>query len=134
MGTIGIGGAKIDRCGGREAKHYCVGGPLPWRQTVGKGGIVAIQVTEEAIEVLRRSLELGNVDPKSGGVRLRGARGLGGGIDVQVELADGPLGDEAIVEREGVRIFVDPSVTEAFPEAVVAIEPQHETVVVRPTS
>jgi Fe-S cluster assembly iron-binding protein IscA len=89
-------------------------------------------VTEEAIEVLRRSLELGNVDPSTGGVRLRGARGLGGGLDVQVELADGPLEDEATVERDGVRIFVDPSVTDAFPDAVVAIEPQHETVVVRP--
>lgn len=93
---------------------------------------MAIEVTEEAIEVLRRSLELGNVDPNSGGVRLRGARGLGGGVDVQVELADGPLEEETIVERAGLRIFVDPSVTEAFPEAVVAIEPQHETVVVRP--
>ena len=93
---------------------------------------MAIEVTEEAIEVLRRSLELGNVDPSTGGVRLRGARGLGGGIDVQVELADGPLEDEATVERDGVRIFVDPSVTDAFPDAVVAIEPQHETVVVRP--
>jgi Fe-S cluster assembly iron-binding protein IscA len=96
------------------------------------GGTVAIEVTEEAIEVLRRSLELGNVDPSTGGVRLRGARGLGGGLDVQVELADGPLEDEATVERDGVRIFVDPSVTDAFPDAVVAIEPQHETVVVRP--
>ena len=93
---------------------------------------MAIEVTEEAIEVLRRSLELGNVDPSTGGVRLRGARGLGGGLDVQVELADGPLEDEATVERDGVRIFVDPSVTDAFPDAVVAIEPQHETVVVRP--
>ena len=95
---------------------------------------MAIEVTEEAVEVLRRSLELGNVDPVAGGVRLRGARGLGGGVDVQVELADGPLEEETIVERDGVRIFVDPSVTEAFPEAVVAIEPQHETVVVRPAS
>ena len=93
---------------------------------------MTIEVTEEAIEVLRRSLELGNVDPSTGGVRLRGARGLGGGLDVQVELADGPLEDEATVERDGVRIFVDPSVTDAFPDAVVAIEPQHETVVVRP--
>ena len=95
---------------------------------------MAIEVTEEAVEVLRRSLELGNVDPVAGGVRLRGARGLGGGVDVQVELADGPLEEETIVERDGVRIFVDPSVTDAFPEAVVAIEPQHETVVVRPAS
>jgi hypothetical protein len=93
---------------------------------------LSIEVTGEAIEVLKRSLELGNVDPKSGGVRLRGARGLGGGIDVQVELADGPSEGESIVEAAGIRIFVDPSVSDSLPEAIVAVEPQHETIVVRP--
>ena len=91
-----------------------------------------IQVTEEAIDVLRRSLELGGVDPAAGGVRLRAARGLGGGLDVQVELADGPLEGETTVEAADVRLFVDAGVTEAIPNAVVAVEPQHETIVVRP--
>jgi Fe-S cluster assembly iron-binding protein IscA len=93
---------------------------------------VSIEVTDEAVEVLRRSLELGNVDTSRGGVRLRGARGLGGGMDIQVELADGPHEEERVIEREGVRIFVDPEVTNAIPDAVVAVEPQHEVVVVRP--
>jgi Fe-S cluster assembly iron-binding protein IscA len=96
------------------------------------GGYVTIDVTDEAVEVLRRSLELGNVDATRGGVRLRGARGLGGGMDIQVELADAPLEEERVIEREGVRIFVDPEVTKAIPDAVVAVEPQHEVVVVRP--
>jgi Fe-S cluster assembly iron-binding protein IscA len=91
-----------------------------------------IQVTEEAIDVLRRSLELGGVDPAAGGVRLRAARGLGGGLGVQVELADGPLEGETTVEASGVRLFVDAGVTEAIPNAVVTVEPQHETIVVRP--
>jgi hypothetical protein len=91
-----------------------------------------IEVTEEAAEVLRRSLELGNVDPTSGGIRLRGARGLGGGFDVQVELAEGPLEGEASIECGGLNLFVDPQITEAIPDAVVALEPQHETIVVRP--
>lgn len=91
-----------------------------------------IQVTEEAIDVLRRSLELGGIDPAAGGVRLRAARGLGGGVDVQVELADGPLEGETTVEASDVRLFVDAGVTEAIPNAVVAVEPQHETIVVRP--
>jgi Fe-S cluster assembly iron-binding protein IscA len=93
---------------------------------------MGIEVTEEAVEVLRRSLELGGVDMRSGGVRLRGARGLGGGMDVQVELAAGPEEGEAVIESGDVRIFVDPGVTRAIPDAVVAVEPQHETVVVRP--
>jgi Fe-S cluster assembly iron-binding protein IscA len=93
---------------------------------------LSIQVTDEAIDVLRRSMELGGVDPSRGGIRLRGARGLGGGFDVQVELAAGPLEEETVIEASGIRIFVDPSVNEMFPEAVVAVEPQHETVVLRP--
>ena len=92
---------------------------------------MGIEVTPEAVEVLRRSLEFAGVD-SSGGVRLRGARGLGGGFDVQVELADGPLQGEAVIERDGVRIFIDPEITRAIPEVVVALEPQHEIVVVRP--
>ena len=91
-----------------------------------------IEVTEEAREVLRRSLELGGLDPSSGGIRLRGARGLGGGFDVQVELADGPLEGETSVRCGDLNLFVDPQITQAIPDAVVALEPQHEVVVVRP--
>lgn len=91
-----------------------------------------IEITDEAVEVLRRSLQLGNVDTSTGGVRLRTARGLGGGVDVQVELADGPLEGESVVEKEGVRVFVDPGLGEAVPDPVLTVEPQHETVVVRP--
>jgi hypothetical protein len=43
---------------------------------------VPIEVTQEAVEILHRSLELGNIDPASGGVRLRAAHGLGGGLDI----------------------------------------------------
>lgn len=91
-----------------------------------------VEITDEAVEVLRRSLQLGNVDTSTGGVRLRTARGLGGGVDVQVELADGPLEGESVVEKGGVRVFVDPGLAEAVPDPVLAVEPQHETVVVRP--
>jgi len=92
---------------------------------------MSIEITDDAVEVLRRSLELGNVG-EGGGVRLRGARGLGGGFDIQVELADGPLDGEQVVEKAGVKVFVDPEVTSTIPNAVVALEPQHETIVVRP--
>lgn len=93
-----------------------------------------LEVTPEAIEVLRRSLELGKVDPATGGVRLRAAKALGGGSDVQIELAEGPLEGEELIELEGLRLFVDGSVSELYPEAVLAVEPQHETVVVRTSS
>jgi hypothetical protein len=101
---------------------------------VGKkiGGRVSIEVTDEAVEVLRRSLQLGGIDADRGGVRLRAAKALGGGMDVQVELAESALTGETTIEAGGVRIFVDPELTRTIPDAVVAVEPQHEVVVVRP--
>lgn len=93
-----------------------------------------IEITDEAVEVLRRSLQLGNVDTATGGVRLRTARALGGGVDVQVELAEGPFEGETVVEKDGLRVFVDPSVAEVVPDPMVTVEPQHENVVVRPRS
>ena len=90
-----------------------------------------LEVTPEAIEVLKRSLELGSVDPAKGGIRLRGSKALGGGFDVQVELADGAGPDEQTIEAGGIRLFVDPRVTEAIPDPIVTLEPQHEVVVVR---
>ena len=91
-----------------------------------------VEITDEAAEVLARSLELGNVDRATGGVRIRGAHGLGGGFDVQVELAEGPLQGEEVVEHPAVRVFVDPEVATLIPDAIVGLEPQHETIVVRP--
>lgn len=93
---------------------------------------MSLEITQEALNVLRRSLELGGVDPENGGIRLRGATGLGGGFDVQVELADGPIEGETSIERDGLRVFVDPTILKRFPRAIVALEPQHEVVVVRP--
>lgn len=93
---------------------------------------MAITVTDEAVQVLTRSMELGGIDPATGGVRLRGARGLGGGMDIQVELAEGPLEGEAVIHEGGVRLFVDPEIERAIPNPVVAVEPQHEIIVVRP--
>ena len=98
----------------------------------GKEKEMALEVTHEAKEVLARSLELAGVDPATGGIRLRAARGLGGGTDVQIELADGPTEGEQVLEIEGLRLFVDPRVTEAVPNPLIAVEHQHETVVVRP--
>ncbi len=93
---------------------------------------MAIEVTPEAREVLRRSMGLAGLDASSAGIRLRAAHGLGGGVDVQVELADAPLAGERLVEVGDVRLFVDPEVMTTMPDALVALEPQHETVVVRP--
>lgn len=96
---------------------------------------MGLHITSEAVAVLKRSLEMASVDISSeAGVRLRGARGLGGGSDVQVELAAGPSEGEMLVRCDGINVYVDPSVGDLYPEAVVALEPQHETIVVRPST
>lgn len=96
---------------------------------------MGLRITPEAVEVLKRSLEMASVDRSSeAGVRLRAAKGLGGGSDVQVELASGPTGTDRKVDCDGVNVYVDHSVVELYPDAVVALEPQHETIVVRPAT
>ena len=93
---------------------------------------MAIEVTEEAVEVLLRSLELGGLDPGVAGIRLRAARGLGGGTGVQVEFAVAPGEGDVVVETSELRLFVDREVMRSMPDAVVAVEPPHGVVVVRP--
>lgn len=94
---------------------------------------MGLRVTSEAAAVLKRSLEMASVDGSSeAGVRLRGAKGLGGGSEIQVELAAGPSSGEDLIRCDGINIYVDRTVAELYPDAVVALEPQHETIVVRP--
>lgn len=94
---------------------------------------MGLEVAEEALEVLRRSMELANIAPgDSAGVRLRSVHALGGGARIEVEFADAPGDHETVLEEQGVRIFVDPSVSALYPEAILTVEPQHEKLVVRP--
>lgn len=96
---------------------------------------MGLQVSEEALEVLRRSMQLANIGPDDdGGVRLRSVTALGGGARIEVEFAAGLQAGETLIEGEGVRIFVDPSVSKLYPEAILAVEPQHERLVVLPAS
>ena len=88
-----------------------------------------IEVTPYAIEVLSRSLARA---PHAAGVRLRAATALGGGVSVQIELADGPLAGEAEVTAGSVRLFIDPELTKAVPDPVVDVATEHERIVVRP--
>ncbi|MFN2526028.1 MAG: hypothetical protein ABR505_07160 [Actinomycetota bacterium] len=92
---------------------------------------MAIQVTDEAADALRRSLDLAGIDQATGGVRLRAAKSLGGGLDVMIEFADRPSDDEQIEEEQGIRLFVHPELHSLVANPIVVLEPQHERVVVR---
>lgn len=91
-----------------------------------------VTVTDEAAEILARSLALAGVDRAGGGIRLRGSTRLGGGFEVQVELADGPAEGDEVVHRGDLTLFLDPAVTAEFPAAIIGVEPEHEKIVVRP--
>lgn len=92
---------------------------------------MGIQVTEEAAEVLRRSLDLAGIDGSTGGVRLRAAKSLGGGVLVMVEFAEEAAEGEQVEESQGLRLFIEPGLHRLVPNPVVVLEPQHERVVVR---
>jgi Fe-S cluster assembly iron-binding protein IscA len=93
-----------------------------------------IQVTEEAAEILNRSLDLSHVDKGAGGIRLRGSRGLSGGFDVQIELAENALEGDAVITEAGIRFFVDPEVATTIPDAILEAELQHDIVKVLPAT
>ena len=94
---------------------------------------MALQIADEALEVLRRSMELAGLTREGGGgVRLRSVKALGGGARIEVEFSDAAGEAETVIDTDGVRIFLDPSVEELYPDALLTVEPQHEKLVVRP--
>jgi Fe-S cluster assembly iron-binding protein IscA len=93
---------------------------------------MSVEITDDAIEVLRNSLELAKHDAATLGVRIRGARALGGGFQVQVEFAEEAEAGDTTIERDGVRVFVAPEVLETYPDALVTVEPNHDIVTVHP--
>jgi Fe-S cluster assembly iron-binding protein IscA len=101
------------------------------RRYVPIGAILDIEVTPEAIGVLKRSLDLAGLDPSNNGIRLRTGHGLGGGLQTQIELADSPDAGEETIEAGGIKLFIAPAVIEGIPDPVLAVEPQHERVVLR---
>ena len=83
-----------------------------------------IVVTEAALDVVRRSLELAGKDPSEMGVRLRVAGGA-----VRPRFADGPFEGDEVVETGGIRIFVAREL--AVGDIEIGVSEEHETLVVR---
>lgn len=90
---------------------------------------MAVHVTARALEVIRGSLELGGLDPQETGVRLRMAGG-----QVRPRFSSEPGPDDEVVEVEGVRLFVAPEVSGESGDVEIDVEPEHETLLVRPAT
>lgn len=91
-----------------------------------------VQISPEAMTVLRRSLDLARLDPSKIGIRLHVVRSLGRGMDVQLEFVEEAHEGDIAVDKDGLQIFIDPNLTESIPDAVVTVEQPHERIVVRP--
>ena len=87
-----------------------------------------LEVTPEAIEILKRSLNLAGLDPATHGIRLRTAKGLGGGLQTQMEFAEAAGPGEETIETDEVKLFIAPEDIESIPNPVLVMEPQHERV------
>ena len=86
---------------------------------------MTVRITPEAVDVIRRSLELANADPKEMAVRLRGA---GGAIRPRFVTEGEPT--DVLVEAEGIRVFLAADLVDGDVE--IAVTPEHETLTVRP--
>src|SRR5258707_6855581 len=80
--------------------------------------IVAVTVTPQAVEVLRRALDAARLDPATTGVRIGEARGLRG-TEVRTGFAEQPEDTEDVVEAGGIRLFVSRALSER--DAVVDV-------------
>lgn len=87
---------------------------------------MGVRVTPEAVALIRRSLELAGADPEEMGVRLRVAGG-----EVRPRFVPGPQEGDAVVEADGIRIFVAGEIVAELGDVEVAVTPEHGRLVLR---
>lgn len=80
------------------------------------------------MEVLKRALEVGRMDPSQVGVRVSVARGLHG-EEVRTGFAEQPEPDETILDAGGIRLFVPDSLAERG--AVIDVADEHDRIILR---
>ena len=83
---------------------------------------MVIELTDAAWKMLRVATEAARRFVPDTGVRIVRANDV-----VRFELADGPLGEDLIIERDDIRLFVAPDL-----DGVVDVVEPHGTLVLRP--
>jgi Fe-S cluster assembly iron-binding protein IscA len=69
-----------------------------------------LQINDEAVEALRQI----------GDLRIRGIESEGE-VELEIEEANDPVADDQLVEREGVKIYLDPVAASALDDQVLGI-------------
>lgn len=87
---------------------------------------MGVRLTPQAVDVIRRSLELQQADPSEMGVRLRRAGGA-----IRPRFAIDPEPGDVVVESDGVRVFIEAGIAAEHDEVEVAVSDEHDELVVR---
>jgi Fe-S cluster assembly iron-binding protein IscA len=69
-----------------------------------------LQINDEAVEALRQI----------GDLRIRGVE-EDGEVELEIEEATAPVVDDQVVERDGVKVFLDPVAANALEDQVLGI-------------
>ncbi len=85
-----------------------------------------LALTENAADVIRRLTDA----PIADAVRIStaGETPNGHGPSLQIELVPGPVGNDALVEAEGARIYVDPAAMRMLDDKVLDADVEGEQV------
>lgn len=85
-----------------------------------------IVVTPRAVEVLRRALEAGRMDPARVGIRVSVARGPRG-EEIRTGFAEEPEPGDDTIQAGGVRLYVPAAL--AARDATIDVAPEHDRIV-----
>jgi Fe-S cluster assembly iron-binding protein IscA len=69
-----------------------------------------LQISDEAVDALRQLGEL----------RIRGVESSGE-VELEIEEATEPVADDQVIEREGVKVYLDPVAAAALDDQVLGI-------------
>ena len=75
--------------------------------TEGTGG-VALNLTAEAAEQVRRFMEAENLSDQTAGLRVSVLPGGCSGFEYALNVEDDPQEDDFVIDSEGIKLFVDP--------------------------
>jgi iron-sulfur cluster assembly protein len=71
-----------------------------------------LQIAEDALDALR----------EIGAIRIRGVEAGEDEIELEIEEADEPQMDDQLVERDGVRVYLDPVAANALEDQILGVE------------
>jgi Fe-S cluster assembly iron-binding protein IscA len=70
-----------------------------------------LQIADDALDALRQI----------GAIRIRGVEAGEDEVELEIEEAEEPVVDDQVVEREGVRVFLDPVAANALEDQILGV-------------